>query len=149
MKHWLIQKEKEQQRLFFELLFQSSATLRAFNKEEKKNISVKVIFSKNKWIHGEADIEILGKEEHDDVTQKYSHSISNKTKDITSTDLIKMMSQGLFTNTWFSILDSSRMYDTTFVLNSDEYILEDNKSEYKENKRHETHVGFNVLKKKT
>lgn len=148
MKNWLIQKETEQQSLFKELIEISMETLKSFNEQEKKEICVRIIFSKDGWLDGCAELEFLQKNSEGDYNTKdtYRHSVYNTNKDIHSNStLSKLMSKGLFTNAWFSILDTSRKYDTTFILTDKEYLLENDNCEYRENRMRETHSGFNIM----
>lgn len=148
MKDWLIKKEQEQKRLFQELIENSICTLKEFNKQENKEISVRVIFSKDEWLDGYAQIEFLEKTNEGDynVKNEYRHSVYNTNKDINSNSILaKLMVKGLFTNTWFSILDSSRSYDSTFILTKNEFVLENDNCEYRENRMRETHSGFNMF----
>jgi hypothetical protein len=148
MKNWLIQKEQEQKNLFQDLIEISIGTLKDFNEQEKKEIYVRVIFSKDDWLDGKAELEFLQKNSDGDYNtkDKYTHSVYNTNKDIHSNSILcKLMSKGLFTNAWFSILDTSRKYDTTFILTDKEYLLENDNCEYRENRMKETHTGFNVI----
>lgn len=148
MKNWLAQKEEEQKNLFEDLLGMSIKTLKEFNLQENKEVCVRVIFGKDIWLDGKAEVEFLQKNSDGDynITNSYTHSIYNTNKDIHSNSIIcKLMSKGLFTNTWFSILDSSRTYDTTFILTEKEYLLENDDCEYRENRMKNTHTGFNML----
>lgn len=148
MKNWLVEKEQEQKQLFTELLAKSIESLKNFNEQEKKEICVRVVFSKDEWLDGYVRLEFLQKnsDAYYDVKNTYRHSVYNTNKDIQSnTILYKLMNNGLFTNNWFSVLDTSRTYDTTFVLTDKEYILENDNCEYKENRMKETHVGFNII----
>lgn len=148
MKNWLLQKEQEQNHLFQELLEKSIDCLREFNDQEKKEIYVRIVFSKDEWLDGYVRLEFLQKNSDGDydIKNTYKHSVYNNNKDIGSnTVLCKLMNKGLFTNNWFSVLDTSRTYDTTFVLTDKEFILENDNCEYRENRMKETHVGFNIV----
>lgn len=147
MKNWLLQKEEERANLFQELIEISQKTLKEFNEEEKKDVCVRIIFSKDRWVDGNAKIEFLEKNLEDgyNVIGEYQHSIYNKNRDIpVKNDLFKLMSKGLFTNAWFSTLDNSRTYDAEFILSEKEVILENENCEYLENRVKQTHSGLNI-----
>lgn len=146
MKNWLSQKQKEQKNLFQELIDLSIGTLKTFNIQENKNTIVRVIFSKNNWLDGYSTLEFLEKNNEGkyNVKNQYRHCIYNKNKDLQDNIVLtKLMSKGIFTNAWFSILNSSRSYDITFVLTDNNFILEN--GEYREKKMRETHTGFNIV----
>lgn len=148
MKDWLREKEKQQKDLFEQLLNLSIQTLKEFNIQENKKLSIRVIFSKDEWLDGYANIELLTKNSDNEyeVQSSYKHSIYNTNNDIYNNSILsKLMSKGLLTNTWFSVLDSSRTYDTTFVLNNEDYVLENDNCEYRENRNKQTHTGFNII----
>lgn len=158
MKDWLSKKEDEQKSLFKDFLNKSMQTLNAFNEAENKNISVRVIFSKDNWLEGNVIVEFLKKTKTENldretdeseydymVVSEYNHSVYNSGKDIYSNSLLsKLMVKGLFTNNWFSVLDTSRKYDTTFILSGEEYVLENDACEYRENRMAKSHSGFNI-----
>lgn len=148
MKQWLEEKEIEQKGLLKELLDMSMQTLETFNQAENKAVAFKVIFSKDDWIDGKAKLEILslGEEEGEyEVIEEYEHSVYNKNRDLNyRSDLFKLMSNGLFSNNWFAILDSSRRYDTTIFLTDSSYSFENESCEYREKRMMETHFGFNI-----
>lgn len=146
MKNWLIQKEEEQKKLFPELMEMTIKTLQEFNEQEKTEVIIRVIFDKEEWLNGKAVLKLLEKNDEDyNVKGQYNHSIYNSNQDISKkSPLFKLMEKGLFTNTWFSILDNSRVYDTTILLANDGYILENENCEYLENKHKENHFGFNI-----
>lgn len=148
MKNWLIQKVQEQNNLFQDFMQNSMTEIKLFNEQEKKEVAIRVIFSKDEWLDGEVKVEFLQKNSNNeyDVKDTYFHSIYNSNHDIYANGLLaKLMSKGLFTNAWFSILDSSRSYDTTIVLTERKYILENQDCEHRENRMKKTHSGFNIL----
>lgn len=148
MKNWLIEKELEQKNLFQELVGKSVETLKDFNIQENKELSVRVVFSKDEWLDGYANIEFLQKNSDDeyDVKSSCRHSVYNTNKDISSNStLCKLMAKGLFTNTWFALLDAARTYDATFIISDKECIMENDDCEYRENRMKQTHTGFNIL----
>ncbi len=146
MKNWLIQKEEEQKNLFKDLISMSIQILKEFNEQEKMDISIRIIFDKDNWINGKATLEILETNgEEYNIRGEYNHSIYNSNQDLSKkSPLFELMEQGLFTNTRFSILDSSRVYNATFILTDKDCVLENNECEYLENRYKETHFGFNI-----
>ena len=148
MKNWLLEKNNAQNSLFKELLEKSIETLKTFNADEKKNISVRVIFTKDEWLDGSAKLEILQMDNDDEytVTNKHTHYVYHTNQDIYANSTIcKLMRSGLFTNFWFSTLNTSHNYDTTFIITSEKYILENDNCEFREERMKETHKGFNIL----
>lgn len=156
MKDWLTQKDNEQKSLFDNFLKISMQTLNKFNEDENQNVSIRVVFSKDKWIEGNVVVEFIQRTKSEDidaeeneyeyqVINKYEHSVYSSGTDIYPKKLLsKLMMTGLLTNNWFAVLDTSRKYDTTFVLSGDEYVLENDDCEYKENRMAQSHSGFNI-----
>lgn len=156
MKDWLKQKEIEQLSLFENFLNMSVETLKKFNYENETDISIQIIFNKGKWLDGSVEIEIINPAKKFPI-KKRMHSIYDKNKDIQGdVELCKLMNTGLVTNNWFAVLDSSRAYNTTFLLTNKGYEFDEGSDacEYREKRFKETHFGFNMVipeksKKKT
>lgn len=150
MKNWLNQKIEEKNNLFQELIGISLELLNDIHQEENRNLYVRVIFSKDDWLKGSVELELLEKNENEDydIVEQYSHNIYNTNKDIQKNSMFyKYMSKGLFTNTWFSVLDNSHNYDTTILFMNNTYLLENEDCEYRENRMKQTHIGFNIIDK--
>lgn len=154
MKVWLQEQEDRQNQLFDNLLKITQYSIQNILKDE--NILFRVIFEKDKWLdNGTATIEILQKDidEQQDVFYKlkktYRHSVYNQSEDIDKKNIVKdLMKEGIFTNSWFSVLDSSRKYDTEILFSKNGYVLENSNCEDAENRKKSTHTGFNGFDKK-
>lgn len=154
MKVWLQEQEDRQNKLFDNFLKITQYYIQ--NMLEDENILFRVIFEKDKWLdNGTATIEVLQKDidEQQDVfyqlKKTYRHSVYNQSEDIDKNNIVKdLMKEGIFTNSWFSVLDSSRKYDTEILFSKNEYVLENINCEDAENRKKSIHTGFNGFDKK-
>lgn len=141
MKAWLKEKETEQKNLFDNFLNETVATISTLNKELATDLNFRVVFSKDNWLNGKAEVIFVNKEEK--VLSYYNHSIYNEFKSIPK-QVTKLMEKGILTNTWFSILDESRTFDTDFLINDKGFTLENEDCEYLEKRFKEKSYGFNI-----
>lgn len=149
MKNWLEQKVLEQQSLFDNLMLQTVAHIAKFNAENNDSISVKVLFSHDTWLDsGNADITVF-RESEDENIEEYCHSVHNQTKDVMPYKIVsKLMSEGLFSNNWFSVLEQSRSYDAVIVFFNEGYESLHDSADFREKRKKEKYIGFNIAQKK-
>ena len=146
MKDWLIQKEAEQNKLFNELCSMTIKVIDEYNKKNGKNYYFQIGFRKDEWLSdGVVEMKIIDKNDSK-ADEAYGHYVGNKEEDISSKVIKDLMKQGVFTNTWFSILDRSRYYDVEFFITDKgiKIFNEEADCEYLEERAKKNRSGFNL-----
>ena len=103
-----------------------------------------MIFDKDEWLKGKSKIEVLQQVKDDEYKiVSYEHSCYDTEADLPKKGIIPILvNKGILTNTWFSVLDNARVYNTTIEFNNDSVIFENTDCEDLENRFKATHYGF-------
>lgn len=145
MKEWLLNNEKKQLSLFNDLMNYTMNELNQFNVDNNKDVSVRVIFEKDNWLDGKVELQILkyrGEDDYD-IVSTHTHNVYDVNSKGAKNIMAQLMRTGLFTNSWFNILDKSRTYDATILFTPKKFFLENDNCEYRETAFNKSHLGFN------
>ena len=136
--NYLETKSQNDQQAFKVFLTETSKAIALFNLENNTDLSLWVDFKKDKWLgSGTVDVIIsLG-----DREEKYSHSAYSDLTDLNSKSFAyALMASGILSNTWFSVLDKTRSYDTSFVIDGtiNNWTFDDESPEFQEKRYNDT-----------